>query len=267
MGTNHYASVKRRWERYFKEVGDLFGDDEEAKARERECSKMAGELKKAKLADEEPARRLQDRKALQQRRIEHIEYERRRIVAEQEKVRKENAQRLQAIISAEHQGLLLTVACSRCSEAAWVPELLPDSRCRSICDECGNTITADKDQTIAVNLGLLPDACDKCHEEDWLFDSLSKNQVASKWTCKFCGKKRIVTAVRSGNDQTKREAISTSVKNAVWRRDQGMCVQCGSKENLEFDHIIPFSKGGSNTARNLQLLCEPCNRSKSAKIQ
>jgi hypothetical protein len=61
--------------------------------------------------------------------------------------------------------------------------------------------------------------------------------------------------------------ISTQTKNAVWRRDQGMCVECGSNKNLEFDHIIPVSKGGSNTTRNIQLLCEGCNRRKSAKIQ
>ena len=44
------------------------------------------------------------------------------------------------------------------------------------------------------------------------------------------------------------------------------CISGGNNENLEFDHIIPFSKGGSNTYRNIQLLCESCNRSKSAKI-
>ncbi len=60
--------------------------------------------------------------------------------------------------------------------------------------------------------------------------------------------------------------ISTSVKREVWRRDQGRCVECESKELLEFDHIIPFSKGGSNTVRNIQLLCESCNKKKSNNI-
>lgn len=64
----------------------------------------------------------------------------------------------------------------------------------------------------------------------------------------------------------RREPIPEDVKFEVWRRDQGRCVICGSKENLEFDHIIPFSKGGSSTARNLQLLCQNCNRHKSDKI-
>jgi len=60
--------------------------------------------------------------------------------------------------------------------------------------------------------------------------------------------------------------IQESVKDAVWRRDGGKCVQCGSNEYLEFDHIIPFSKGGANTKRNIQLLCESCNRAKSDNI-
>jgi 5-methylcytosine-specific restriction endonuclease McrA len=66
--------------------------------------------------------------------------------------------------------------------------------------------------------------------------------------------------------KNKRERISEDVKMFVWRRDQGKCVECGGQEKLEFDHIIPVSKGGSNTARNLQLLCENCNRTKSDKI-
>jgi len=64
----------------------------------------------------------------------------------------------------------------------------------------------------------------------------------------------------------KREDIPEHVKMYVWRRDKGQCVQCGSKQNLEFDHNIPVSKGGSNTERNIQILCGKCNRKKSDNI-
>lgn len=60
--------------------------------------------------------------------------------------------------------------------------------------------------------------------------------------------------------------IPKSVRMEVWRRDMGRCNDCGSKERLEFDHIIPFSKGGSNTARNIQLLCENCNRREGGNV-
>jgi len=64
----------------------------------------------------------------------------------------------------------------------------------------------------------------------------------------------------------KRASLSDEVKLFVWNRDGGKCVKCGSTEKLEFDHVIPFSKGGSNTARNIQLLCEKCNRSKGGEL-
>ena len=64
-----------------------------------------------------------------------------------------------------------------------------------------------------------------------------------------------------------RAGIPEKVRIAVWRRDNGCCVKCGSREKLEYDHIIPISRGGSNTVRNIELLCEKCNRSKSDNIQ
>lgn len=67
-------------------------------------------------------------------------------------------------------------------------------------------------------------------------------------------------------EQTTRKQIPESVRAEVWRRDQGRCVNCGVKENLQFDHIIPVSKGGATSAKNLQLLCQSCNLTKSAKI-
>lgn len=69
------------------------------------------------------------------------------------------------------------------------------------------------------------------------------------------------------DDKPKRSRrISQSVKDKVWNRDGGKCVLCGSNENIEFDHIVPFSKGGANTYRNIQILCESCNRKKSDNI-
>jgi 5-methylcytosine-specific restriction endonuclease McrA len=64
----------------------------------------------------------------------------------------------------------------------------------------------------------------------------------------------------------KREPIFESVRLFVWQRDRGQCVKCGSRERLEFDHIIPLIVSGSNTERNIQLLCESCNRSKRATV-
>jgi HNH endonuclease len=62
--------------------------------------------------------------------------------------------------------------------------------------------------------------------------------------------------------------IPTHVKIAAWKRDKGRCVLCGSKENLHFDHIVPFSKGGTSLlVQNIQLLCAKHNLQKRDKIQ
>lgn len=63
-----------------------------------------------------------------------------------------------------------------------------------------------------------------------------------------------------------RQPISEDVRHEVWRRDSGRCTKCGSVHNLEFDHVIPVSLGGANTTRNIQLLCETCNRRKSNNL-
>lgn len=61
--------------------------------------------------------------------------------------------------------------------------------------------------------------------------------------------------------------IPTSVKLEVWARDKGRCVNCGATDELHFDHIVPFSKGGTSLkAENIQLLCARHNLEKSSKI-
>lgn len=132
-----------------------------------------------------------------------------------------------------------------------------------------NEWNARKDAKImAAQLDCLPSSpCPTCAEELWIVESFSPNRKSVTWICDYCKKKMIVKrgefSKRTVHD---REPIPKHVQREVWRRDQGRCVNCESNEKLEYDHIIPVSKGGANTTRNVQLLCESCNRSKSDKI-
>ena len=59
--------------------------------------------------------------------------------------------------------------------------------------------------------------------------------------------------------------ITPVVRRKVWIRNKGQCAVCGSRENLQYDYIVPTSEGGNNTLDNLQLLCKSCNQEKSDK--
>jgi len=62
--------------------------------------------------------------------------------------------------------------------------------------------------------------------------------------------------------------IPTLVKLEVWQRDKGKCVRCGAVDNLHFDHILPFSRGGASIiAENVQILCARHNLQKGARIE
>ena len=65
---------------------------------------------------------------------------------------------------------------------------------------------------------------------------------------------------------SQRQAVPDDVKQLVWNRDGGTCQSCGSKTELQFDHIIPLAHGGGSTEANLQILCGPCNRRKAAGL-
>lgn len=62
-----------------------------------------------------------------------------------------------------------------------------------------------------------------------------------------------------------RPPIPLALRTAVLDRDGWQCVYCGSKDNLQIDHIIPVSKGGATVLGNLETLCESCNSEKGAK--
>jgi 5-methylcytosine-specific restriction endonuclease McrA len=74
--------------------------------------------------------------------------------------------------------------------------------------------------------------------------------------------------IQDAADLEHNRLIPPNVKLEVWKRDKGRCVKCGSTDNLHFDHIIPFSKGGSSlVASNIQILCARHNIAKRDNIE
>jgi len=57
-------------------------------------------------------------------------------------------------------------------------------------------------------------------------------------------------------------------KLKVYEKQDGVCKKCEKKfkiEEMEADHITPWSKGGKTIVENCQMLCKECNRRKSGK--
>ncbi|MBO7153039.1 MAG: HNH endonuclease, partial [Lentisphaeria bacterium] len=61
-------------------------------------------------------------------------------------------------------------------------------------------------------------------------------------------------------------AFDNRMKRAAYERQNGICSKCGKHfeiEQMEADHITPWSAGGKTLAENCQMLCRDCNRRKS----
>src|SRR3989304_2272257 len=94
----------------------------------------------------------------------------------------------------------------------------------------------------------------------------------NKNICRTCGKARYRWSPRRKNRKKciycsdlcqqestfDRVSILPSVRAAVLERDNYRCRYCGASAEV-LDHVIPYSKGGSNQADNLVACCSGCN--------
>ena len=63
-------------------------------------------------------------------------------------------------------------------------------------------------------------------------------------------------------------AFTDNMKREAYERQQGICPICKEHfeiNEMEADHITPWSQGGKTIAENCQMLCRDCNRRKSDK--
>lgn len=59
------------------------------------------------------------------------------------------------------------------------------------------------------------------------------------------------------------------VKRTVYERQKGICPDCGKHfeiEEMEADHVVPWSRGGKTTIENCEIRCRSCNRLKKDKL-
>lgn len=73
--------------------------------------------------------------------------------------------------------------------------------------------------------------------------------------------------IRGASPRRSRRTIPNDTRIRVAMRSGGRCSACGATRDLQFDHVLPFSKGGSDDEWNLQLLCGSCNRKKGARLR
>mgnify|MGYP000882014064 FL=1 len=60
--------------------------------------------------------------------------------------------------------------------------------------------------------------------------------------------------------QTKACSIPPAIKKAVWERDNGRCIVCGSQNAAPCAHFIARSHGGLGVEENIVTLCRDCHR-------
>jgi len=75
---------------------------------------------------------------------------------------------------------------------------------------------------------------------------------------------------RKNKGSARREPIGLSKRYSVMKQDGFQCVLCGASgkdAQLEIDHIMPVSAGGSDSMGNLRTLCFRCNRGKRGQIE
>ena len=79
---------------------------------------------------------------------------------------------------------------------------------------------------------------------------------------RMCG--RIIAHKRRTLIKTAGNFTKEDIENLLIRQEC-RCAACHKslRRGYEIDHVLPVSRGGSNTVDNLQLLCERCNRSKA----
>ena len=108
-----------------------------------------------------------------------------------------------------------------------------------------------------------------------LVEDFSIKKEGDERSCRIFGHDCPVFYVAEPLTETKElrnisRSIPRNIQFKVLKRENQICCVCGQTvkdENIEFDHIIPWSKGGPSDAHNIRLLCGSCNKKRGNNFE
>ena len=100
-------------------------------------------------------------------------------------------------------------------------------------------------------------------------------EVSNNQSCRIFGHQCPVFSVAEPLTETKKlrnisRNIPRTIQFRVLKRDNQICRRCSQPvlaEDIHFDHVIPWSKGGPTEETNIQLLCGKCNQEKANQFE
>lgn len=108
-----------------------------------------------------------------------------------------------------------------------------------------------------------------------LVEEFPLKKVRDERSCRIFGHDCPVFYVAEPFTETKElrritRTIPRVIQFKVLKRENQICSECGNSvkdEDVEFDHIIPWSKGGATEDYNIRLLCSKCNKKRGNKFE
>ncbi len=179
---------------------------------------------------------------------------------------KEELRRIQKLLIQAIKPIADEKPCPSCNELeVWLLEISPNARSATVrCEHCKKVYRIKLDPSNPDDILKL---FQSFYEKAKFINELGNPYSSSIFNSLNVHPNPYWVITIQKSQSGKREAIPKHIKRSVWTRDSGQCVNCGSQTDLQYDHIIPVSKGGSSTIENLQILCKTCNLKKRASIE
>lgn len=108
----------------------------------------------------------------------------------------------------------------------------------------------------------------KARSRKWASDHPERNRAkATEWNKTHSDERKLISLRSFHKRKSQKHGSFTSAEWCLLcEKYDYRCLCCGKKKPLTVDHVIPLSKGGTNTIDNIQPLCQPCNSIKHVKV-